>query len=233
MTVGTYPPIGLAVADLQLPRCGLAAASLISQPSRPVPEVQSGRRWAMAQLSRTGVSLEDDLLKEFDRLIAKRGYANRSEAFRDLIREALLSESVESNKPVVGTLTLVYDHHVPNLAQKLTEVQHRAGTMVLPGSDHHEGPGQGDPGGCGRHAGPAWGRTRKTCAHYLRQQLEARCPLAPALACFSKSCYGVKDDVPACIASFCAIRIRSRLLLDGLEIAWLTQFPRVRPQGIR
>jgi len=95
----------------------------------------------MSKLSRTGVSLEDDLLNEFDRLIAKRGYANRSEAFRDLIRETLLSETVESNKPVVGTLTLVYDHHVPNLARKLTEVQHRAGTMVLAAThvhlDHH------------------------------------------------------------------------------------------------
>jgi CopG family nickel-responsive transcriptional regulator len=95
----------------------------------------------MTQLSRTGVSLDDDLLKEFDRLIAKRGYANRSEAFRDLIREALLGEIVESNKAVVGTLTLVYDHHVPNLAQKLTEVQHAAGAMVLAAThvhlDHH------------------------------------------------------------------------------------------------
>ncbi|MGA3045306.1 MAG: nickel-responsive transcriptional regulator NikR [Terracidiphilus sp.] len=95
----------------------------------------------MAQLSRTGVSLDDALLKEFDRLIAKRGYANRSEAFRDLIREALLEETVESNKPVVGTLTLVYDHHVPNLAQKLTEVQHVAGAMILAAThvhlDHH------------------------------------------------------------------------------------------------
>jgi len=95
----------------------------------------------MSKLSRTGVSLEDDLLQEFDRLITKRGYANRSEAFRDLIREALLSESVESNKPVVGTLTLVYDHHVPNLARKLTEVQHTAGAMVLAAThvhlDHH------------------------------------------------------------------------------------------------
>ena len=77
----------------------------------------------MTQLSRTGVSLEEDLLNEFDRLIAKRGYANRSEAFRDLIREALLAEMVGSNKPVVGTLTLVYDHHVPNLAQKLSPGQ--------------------------------------------------------------------------------------------------------------
>jgi CopG family nickel-responsive transcriptional regulator len=95
----------------------------------------------MSKLSRTGVSLEDDLLQEFDRLIAKRGYANRSEAFRDLIREALLSETVVSNKPVVATLTLVYDHHVPNLGQKLTEVQHTAGTMVLATThvhlDHH------------------------------------------------------------------------------------------------
>lgn len=95
----------------------------------------------MAQLSRTGVSLDDALLKEFDRLIAKRGYANRSEAFRDLIREALLEETVESNKPVVGTLTLVYDHHVPHLAQKLTEVQHVAGAMILAAThvhlDHH------------------------------------------------------------------------------------------------
>jgi CopG family nickel-responsive transcriptional regulator len=91
----------------------------------------------MTQLSRTGVSLEEDLLKEFDRLIAKRGYANRSEAFRDLIREALLTETVESNKPVVGTLTLVYDHHVPNLASKLTDVQHSAGAMILAATHVH------------------------------------------------------------------------------------------------
>ncbi len=74
-------------------------------------------------------------------MIARRGYKNRSEALRDLIREALLSEVVDSNKPVVGTLTLVYDHHVPNLSQKLTEVQHHGGTMVLAAThvhlDHH------------------------------------------------------------------------------------------------
>lgn len=95
----------------------------------------------MAQLSRTGVSLEEDLLVEFDRLIARRGYANRSEAIRDLIRSALLEQIVESNKPVVGTLTLVYDHHVPELWQKLTEVQHAAGATVLAAThvhlDHH------------------------------------------------------------------------------------------------
>ena len=95
----------------------------------------------MSGLSRTGVSLDGGLLKEFDRLIAKRGYENRSEAIRDLIREALLAETIDSNQPVVGTLTLVYDHHVPNLAEKLTDAQHSAGAMVLAAThvhlDHH------------------------------------------------------------------------------------------------
>ncbi len=95
----------------------------------------------MTELSRTGISLEQDLLAGFDKLIARRGYKNRSEALRDLIREALLTEEVDSNQPVVGTLTLVYDHHVPNLSQKLTEVQHHAGAMVLAAThvhlDHH------------------------------------------------------------------------------------------------
>ena len=58
-----------------------------------------------------------------------------------LSAEALLSETVDSNKPVVGTLTLVYDHHVPNLSEKLTETQHSAGAMVLAAThvhlDHH------------------------------------------------------------------------------------------------
>jgi CopG family transcriptional regulator, nickel-responsive regulator len=91
----------------------------------------------MPQLSRTGVSLEEDLLKEFDQLIARRGYQNRSEAIRDLIREALLSETVHTNQPVVGTLTLVYDHHVPNLSEKLTAAQHGAGAMVLAATHVH------------------------------------------------------------------------------------------------
>jgi CopG family nickel-responsive transcriptional regulator len=95
----------------------------------------------MPHLSRTGVSLDEGLLSEFDRLITKRGYKNRSEAFRDLIRDALLSETVDLNRPVVGTLTLVYDHHVPNLSEKLTDAQHSAGAMVLAAThvhlDHH------------------------------------------------------------------------------------------------
>lgn len=91
----------------------------------------------MTELSRTGVSLEQDLLNEFDQLIARRGYKNRSEAIRDLIREALLAQALDSNLPVVGTLTLIYDHHLPNLSQKLTETQHHAHDMVLAATHVH------------------------------------------------------------------------------------------------
>ena len=57
----------------------------------------------MAGLTRTGVSLEQDLLKDFDWLISKRGYKTRSEAIRDLIRESLVSEAIDKNEPVVAT----------------------------------------------------------------------------------------------------------------------------------
>src|SRR5215475_13111820 len=79
----------------------------------------------MSELSRIGVAIDSDLLDQFDQLIAKRGYTNRSEAFRDLIRDELVEktwEHPESN--VVGTVTLVYDHHVRMLNEKLTDLQH-------------------------------------------------------------------------------------------------------------
>ena len=67
----------------------------------------------MSALSRIGVAIDSRLLEKFDKLIGRRGYTNRSEAFRDLIREELVQEAWESpDAPVVGTVTLVYDHHV-------------------------------------------------------------------------------------------------------------------------
>lgn len=76
-------------------------------------------------LCRIGVAIDADLLEKFDRRIERRGYTNRSEAFRDLIREDLIGEHAEApSKPVVGTLTLVYDHHVRMLNEKLTDMQH-------------------------------------------------------------------------------------------------------------
>jgi hypothetical protein len=82
--------------------------SLSSLKTGLAPEVQSGGRVAIPQLSRDRrFAGKEDLLAEFDRMTARRGYHTRSEAFRDLIREKLLSDIVESNKPVVGTLTIV------------------------------------------------------------------------------------------------------------------------------
>jgi CopG family nickel-responsive transcriptional regulator len=95
----------------------------------------------MGDLVRTGVSLEDKLLHRFDRAIAGKGYQNRSEAIRDLIRDHLVGEEIEKNKVVAATLTIVYDHHRPNLTEKLVEAQHRAGAKVLAAThvhlDHH------------------------------------------------------------------------------------------------
>ncbi|MGO8719918.1 MAG: nickel-responsive transcriptional regulator NikR [Acidobacteriaceae bacterium] len=91
----------------------------------------------MKPLSRTGISIEQDLLEQFDRLIADRGYENRSEALRDLIRESLVSQAADNNEVVVATLTMVYDHHRPNLTQKLTETQHHSHGKVLAATHVH------------------------------------------------------------------------------------------------
>jgi CopG family nickel-responsive transcriptional regulator len=83
----------------------------------------------MSGLSRIGVAIDANLLEKFDRLIAQRGYTNRSEAFRDLIRDDLVRKEAESpDSQVIGTVTLVYDHHVRQLQEKLTSIQH----------DHHQ-----------------------------------------------------------------------------------------------
>jgi CopG family nickel-responsive transcriptional regulator len=77
-------------------------------------------------LTRFGVSLEDDLLDKFDRLIDEKGYENRSEAIRDLIREALVKrEWLDADVETVGAVIIVYDHHQYDLSQKLTLSQHQ------------------------------------------------------------------------------------------------------------
>ena len=76
-------------------------------------------------LSRIGVAVPTSLLDPFNRLIEEKGYANRSEAFRDLMRDALIERTVASpDTEVVGTLTLVYNHHVRQLNDRLVGMQH-------------------------------------------------------------------------------------------------------------
>jgi CopG family nickel-responsive transcriptional regulator len=86
----------------------------------------------MSELSRIGVAIDSDLLKKFDIHIGKRGYTNRSEAFRDLIRDELVQKNWDlPDSHVVGTVTLVYDHHVRMLNEKLTDMQHDSFHNVL------------------------------------------------------------------------------------------------------
>jgi len=87
----------------------------------------------LSDIIRFGVSIEQDLLENYDRLIAERGYATRSEALRDLIREALVAQKIEAETDthVLGSLTLVYDHHASNLVQEMGEIQHSFHDLVL------------------------------------------------------------------------------------------------------
>lgn len=80
----------------------------------------------MSELVRFGVSIDRDLLENYDILIAERGYETRSEALRDLIRDALIQQKIEMQADIraLGSLTLVYDHHARNLAQEMGEIQH-------------------------------------------------------------------------------------------------------------
>ncbi len=77
-------------------------------------------------IQRFGVSIDATLLKKFDEYIERKGYITRSEAIRDLIRDALINESFEiENAEVFGTITVIYDHEVRGITEKITHLQHR------------------------------------------------------------------------------------------------------------
>ena len=92
-------------------------------------------------LRRFSVSLEEELLEQFDSYIRERGYVNRSEAVRDLIRKEFISEEWEQDGDVAGVVTLVYNHHQPQLQEKITEIQHDYYTLITSTThvhmDHH------------------------------------------------------------------------------------------------
>ena len=88
----------------------------------------------MSEVLRFGVSIEHGLLESFDELIAGRGYANRSEALRDLIRDALVKSRLEAphgDAEVLGSLTLVYDHHAHDLTKQMARIQHDCHGLVV------------------------------------------------------------------------------------------------------
>ncbi len=86
----------------------------------------------MSDLTRVSISLEESLLTAFDKHIGAKGYANRSEAIRDLIRDKLIGEeAVSASGEIVGVLMLVYDHHARELAGKLIDKQHHHHELVV------------------------------------------------------------------------------------------------------
>jgi CopG family nickel-responsive transcriptional regulator len=85
-------------------------------------------------IERIGISLEKDLLEQFDQVIEARGYATRSEAVRDLIRDALVQRQwsrARGSEEQVAVVTLVYDHDSSSLAQKLAHLQHENHKAVV------------------------------------------------------------------------------------------------------
>jgi len=86
----------------------------------------------MSEIVRFSVSLEDDLLQQFDRYCEEEHFATRSEAVRQLIRDKLTERAWESDsQDAAGTLTLVYDHHRAQLSDRLTKLQHDNTDMVV------------------------------------------------------------------------------------------------------
>lgn len=83
------------------------------------------------KIVRVSLALEKDLLSKFDKWVTKHKYKTRSEAIRDLVRANLVKQAWQENRSVVGTITIVYDHHVRELTKNLTKKQHDSQAHVL------------------------------------------------------------------------------------------------------
>lgn len=85
----------------------------------------------MSKVFRFGISLEKNLLDKFDLLIRDKNYSNRSEAFRDLIRQELVKKEWQGGKEVAGAITLIYDHRKRELLNKITDIQHDFQKLII------------------------------------------------------------------------------------------------------
>jgi len=93
------------------------------------------------KILRFGVSVEESLIERFERYIRRKGYTNRSEAIRDIIRDMLAAEEAEKGREMVGAILIVYDHHRPHLVEKLLALQHDSDARIIASQhvhlDHH------------------------------------------------------------------------------------------------
>ena len=85
----------------------------------------------MARVDRFGVSMDTELLAAFDGFISSRGYRNRSEAIRDLVRDTLLQDQWESSSDAMAVLTFVWDTRVRGLLRRIRDVLLSGGSAVL------------------------------------------------------------------------------------------------------
>jgi len=94
---------------------------------------------AETSMQRFTISLNDQLAEQFDSLIGERGYSNRSEAVRDLIRARIGNTTIEKNRAkwCVASISFVYDHHDRPATERVTELQHRNHDLVVTSSHVH------------------------------------------------------------------------------------------------
>jgi CopG family nickel-responsive transcriptional regulator len=92
----------------------------------------------MAKLVRFGISMDGQLLAGFDQLIARKGYTNRSEAIRDLVRASLVETQWElGNDETLGTITIVYNHHTREISDVLNHLQHQYYESIISSTHIH------------------------------------------------------------------------------------------------
>ncbi len=104
---------------------------------RPPPDAEAGSASSTSELVRFGVAVERPLLEAFDAHLARRGYENRSEALRDLVRAELARDAWDRGEDAVATISIIYDHHVRELTERLVEIQHEHGDRVISATHVH------------------------------------------------------------------------------------------------
>lgn len=91
-----------------------------------------------SNLTRFGVSMEEGLLKKFDKLVALKGYRNRSEAFRDLVRKSIMQHIYEDSEQIIaGSILLFYNHDQRKLVKEMTRIQHEHHDLILATTHFH------------------------------------------------------------------------------------------------
>lgn len=85
----------------------------------------------MSNTVRFAISLDIELLASFDRAIAKQGYPTRSEAVRDLIRDKLVTQNWDEKEEAIGTITLIFNHHLYALSDEINTKQHEHHSLII------------------------------------------------------------------------------------------------------